>query len=202
VLPSRRHFANAAKFVSALSSTASKTPYIDCMANKRSADAISGPVIVAFIKANTEQEGPQKTRKVNGRPIGESLSRAIFRWRKEGVHPRLCNVEEALQAFGILFRDFEIWAKENDHCIWFNNVAPDWWTDESESLWRQDLKSSDPDWKREARDYGIAIGALKPRKAKPKKTSRPSRPTSTPTRLRPRKRGSERVSRQREPIAA
>lgn len=130
------------------------------MAIKRSADAIDGKVIISFIEALTIEEGANHTRKVNGHPISETTARALYRWRSEGVHPRVNKVEATLAGFGLMMREFEEWAEERCRCIWINGAPPAWWTDESESLWRQDLKSADPEWRAEARAYGIAIGEI------------------------------------------
>jgi hypothetical protein len=132
--------------------------------NKRSADAISGQVLIRYLASVTTKERSADKMRINGHPITETMSRALYRWRNERVEPRVGKVEESLHHWGLTFRNFEDWAVENEECVWSNSCPPPWWNDESESRWREDLDSCDPEWRAEAEAYGSAIGEIKPRK--------------------------------------
>jgi len=125
------------------------------------ADTISGKVLLQWIEEHSREEH-RHGRLINETPISETLTRAIYRWEHDGVNPSLTKAEEALLQFGgVTCREFEQWAKEHDLCIWVGGAAPSWWDDESNSRLFEDLQSTDPMWRREARLEGIELGLLR-----------------------------------------
>jgi hypothetical protein len=118
-----------------------------------------------------------------------SLQRAYFRWRKEGVNPRLDSAERALRDLRSTFREFEEWAQAQELTVWASGVAPSFWNDCSNSRLLEDLDSIDPAWVAEARQEGTELGVLDKLGRRPRRISR--LPVSQ-----------GRAARQRQPVAA
>jgi predicted transcriptional regulator len=122
-------------------------------------DAISAEVLVQFIQSQSEDD-PVRGLLVNGVAMESSLQRAYFRWRKEGAQPRLETVEKALFDLKSSFAQFEDWAQDHQLCVWLHGQAPSWWSDDSCSRLLEDLDSTDPSWRQEARIEGTELGML------------------------------------------
>lgn len=127
--------------------------------NRPKADAIAGKVLMGFLES-VGHEDPIRGFHVNNRYADDSLTRAIYRWRHEGVNPGLDKAEATVIYFGILFSEFEEWAEEHSKSIWAAGSAPNWWTDASDNRLLDDLDSLDADWRAEARREGTASGVL------------------------------------------
>jgi transposase-like protein len=127
--------------------------------NRPKADAIAGKVLMAFLES-VGTEDPISGFHVKNRCADDSLTRAIYRWRHEGVNPGLDKAEATVIYFGILFSEFEEWAEDHDQSIWACGSAPSWWTDDSDNRLLDDLDSLDADWRAEARREGTASGVL------------------------------------------
>lgn len=125
--------------------------------NKARADAIEGKTLVAWVQAHSEEDAYLGLM-VRGQVLSESQERAYHRWREEGVCPRLHSVEAALLSWGqTMFAEFEAWAEDHELPVWARGEAPAWWGDESDSRALEDLRSSDPEWVREARAGGLVL---------------------------------------------
>lgn len=127
--------------------------------NRPKADAIAGKVLMGFLES-VGTEDPISGFHVRNRCADDSLTRAIYRWRHEGVNPGLDKAEATVIYFGILFSEFEEWAEGQGKSIWACGSAPSWWTDDSDSRLLDDLDSLDPDWRAEAKRDGIDNGVL------------------------------------------
>lgn len=127
--------------------------------NLPKAGSITGKVLMGFLES-VGHEDPIRGFLVNNKAADDSLTRAIYRWRHEGVNPGLDKAEATVIYFGMLFSEFEEWAEDHRQNIWACGVAPAWWTDESDSRLLDDLTSTDQMWVAEARKKGIASGFL------------------------------------------
>lgn len=133
---------------------------------RRPADTVLASTILAWLEKLTDPEGgPNRGRLVNGRPVGDTAARALYRWEHEGTMPGLAAVESTLASFGLVFRNLEEWATDNNQPLWFHGQPPAWYSDCSNSRWREDLRSSDPKFAAEARQEANSSGQLKPRKS-------------------------------------
>lgn len=106
---------------------------------RRRPDAVCPKLFLRFLEPYVS-EGEDGIR-INGRPLDEKQTRALFRWRHEDVAPTYSAVDRFLLAVGLLISsDFEAWAEQEGECIWFAGKPPAGYR-ESDNHWWLDLEA-------------------------------------------------------------
>ncbi len=80
----------------------------------------SWPAYLAELITEDEQEGIR----VDGMPVSGSDTRALYRWRREGVTPNLDKADAFLCRYDLNFTFYELWCELEGRPVWQHGPPP------------------------------------------------------------------------------
>lgn len=106
---------------------------------------------VEFLETELLDEGEHANdaRTIRGRPLPGSFQRSLYRWTREGWQPDFFACDGyCIYFLGEPIDVFMRWCEERDLNPWSCGEAPAWYLRDD---WSEDLRSSDPQFRAEAR---------------------------------------------------